>query len=113
MLNNHTWVGATALNKESGYLCSCRTLSLHRTALEGGRECRENGYSCWLFSRFGVGQIRPLSSGYFFFLGGKGSEVINLECQRRGVVAGVRRKHKEPRKQRTFPESRRINGQQT
>lgn len=50
------WVVATALNKESGYLCHCRNLC--RTALEGGRECRENGYSCWLFGRFGVGQIR-------------------------------------------------------
>ena len=46
------WVVATALNKESGYLCHCRNLC--RTALEGGRECRENGYSCWLFGRFGV-----------------------------------------------------------
>jgi len=69
------WVVATALNKESGYLCHCRNLC--RIALEGSGECREKGYSCWLFGRFGVGQIRQLSSGYFFFLGGKGSEVIN------------------------------------
>ena len=52
-------------------------LELEEREMEGGRECRENGYSCWLFGRFGVGQIRQLSSGYFFFLGGKGSDVIN------------------------------------